>query len=264
MNISDATLEGVSILVTRPAHQADDLCSMIRQRGGKPVEYPLFEIKAVKDTGRLQEIAREMDQFNLLVFVSRNAVQYGLAHFKDCIDPQLQTLLAVGKSTAAELVKAGFTSTRFPKNDTDSEGLLALPELQNDQITGRRVLIVRGVGGRELLTQILTERGAQVEYAEVYERVRPCYDAGYEQRFWQQHTPDIVLLTSCEAVENLLQKVPAEFICKVMDANTVVMSNRVANFVRDKGFRLEPAVVDETDDQGLIYQCEEIARSMQV
>ena len=101
-----------------------------------------------------------------------------------------------------------------------------------------------------------------MEYAEVYERDRPCYDPEYENDFWQKVAPDIVMFTSLEAVDTLLQRVPSEHRHKVLDTCTVVMSNRIANGVREKGFGPEPVVVEQSDDLGIVNKCEEIARSM--
>ena len=83
MNSNTDTLKGISILVTRPAGQATDLCSMIRQRGGAAIEYPLFDIRPVTDNTRILEIAGSLHQFNVVIFVSRNAVQFGLPFFRD-------------------------------------------------------------------------------------------------------------------------------------------------------------------------------------
>lgn len=235
---------------------------MIRQRGGAAIEYPLFDIKPVTDHSRVLEIAGSMHRFKIVIFVSRNAVQYGLPFFRDCLKPTEQTLLAVGQSTAAKLVEAGFNTVRFPDNGANSENLLGLPELQKEKISTCDVLIVRGTGGREFLAQTLIERGARVEYAEVYERDSPCYDPDHENVFWKKVVPDIVMFTSLEAVDTLLQRVPSEYRYKVLDACTVVMSERIANCVREKGFGPEPVVVDQSDDLGLLDKCEEIARSM--
>ena len=61
-----------------------------------------------------------------------------------------------GGTTAAALLAAGRPAD-FTAAKADSEGLLADPAFAD--VAGRRILIVRGVGGRELLARSLRARG---------------------------------------------------------------------------------------------------------
>ena len=56
----------------------------------------------------------------------------------------------------------------MPQATYNSEGLLAHPLLQN--VSAKNITIFRGIDGCNLLAKTLCERGAQVEYAEVYQR----------------------------------------------------------------------------------------------
>lgn len=234
---------------------------MIRDRGGIALEYPLIEIVPPRSSQTLNAIAERLERFPVLIFISRNAVQYGLPWFGEHIDPTRQRLFAVGRSTAQALQQAGFDAVRYPGGGADSETLLQLPELSAGRIDGAGILIVRGLGGRELLAQTLRERGATITYAEVYERVQPCYDLAHETEFWRRHNPDIVILTSCEAANNLLQRVPDEFQDKLRNADTVVMSRRIADYLVELGFRQPAAIIRQSDDEGIIEMCEELCRN---
>jgi len=74
----------------------------------------------------------------------------------------------------AELKKNGVRNIISPKAGFDSEALLG--ELTAMPHGGGRVLIVRGLGGREYLGETLRSRGAAVEYLECYRRVKPERD----------------------------------------------------------------------------------------
>ena len=71
-------LTGINILVTRPAHQAGNLAATIRAAGGTPVLFPVLEIRDVKDPLPLLDLIARLDEFDLAVFVSPNAVEKGL------------------------------------------------------------------------------------------------------------------------------------------------------------------------------------------
>ncbi|MDX1518602.1 MAG: uroporphyrinogen-III synthase [Gammaproteobacteria bacterium] len=255
-------LKGLRILVTRPADLAGELCKMIEQRGGVPIEYPLFEIRPVIADEKLQAITSDPGKYQAMIFVSRNAVRYGLPHFGDRLRDEHPGLFAVGQSTAEALKQAGFTRVFFPAGGAGSEPLLELPELNRVLDSHARILIVRGQSGREFLARELIDRGATVDYAEVYERESPCYDKQYETGFWEENSPDIIILTSRDAVDKLLQRIPAEYRHKALEARSVVMSERVAGYVTEQGFRHEPAIIDRPDDHGIVGKCVDIAGSL--
>lgn len=178
------------ILVTRPQAQAEGLLRQVAEQGWRPLAFPLLSIEP------LSGAALDVVGYDWLIFVSRNAVLHGLPRLRG----QLPRLAVVGKGTAAELARAGLRVDLQPSSSADSEGLLACPELQRMQ--GQRVLILRGQGGRPLLADELRQRGAEVDYAEVYRRRPP--DQGREAllALWPQI--DLLLTSSTEALENLI------------------------------------------------------------
>jgi uroporphyrinogen-III synthase len=51
---------------------------------------------------------------------------------------------------------------------------------------GKRVIIFRGEGGRELLGETLKQRGAAVEYVSCYRRARPQLDPAPLLKLWEK------------------------------------------------------------------------------
>jgi uroporphyrinogen-III synthase len=74
--------------------------------------------------------------------------------------------MAVERRTAATLRSSG-VEPLVPARE-DSEGLLALPQLQ--VVAQRRIVLVKGPGGRELIADTLRERGAEVIEFNCYRR----------------------------------------------------------------------------------------------
>lgn len=165
-------LGGAGILVTRPAHQATALIEAVEAAGGRPIAFPTLEIAPCADPAPVFERLRE--RWDWFIFVSVNAVTHGLALLRQSeIAIDTLNIAAVGRATAAALADAGIRAHTPPRN-FNSEGLLALPELQ--AVSGQRILIFRGDEGREWLRTTLIERGATVEYAECYRRLCPQAD----------------------------------------------------------------------------------------
>lgn len=169
---ADAPLQGIGILVTRPLEQATGLMHELRQLGAEAVLFPALAILPPRDPDALREVVARLDRFQLAIFISPTAAQRGLAAVKAVgAWPAGLPAAAVGKGTALALGRSGIASVLEPEHGADSEHLLALPQLHD--VAGKRVVIFRGEGGREVLGHALRDRGASVTHAECYRRGLP-------------------------------------------------------------------------------------------
>ncbi len=216
--MTEQPLAALNIVVTRPREQAAQLAQRITQAGGQAIFFPLLEISPVTDPQPLRALVARLSEFNLAIFISPNAVRYGMeailaadATLSPNPSPRgggeqvpsppgrglgrgrLQ-IATIGQGSAKALRDYGIQNVIAPQDRFDSEALLALPELQ--QVKGWRVLIFRGDGGRELLGNTLKARGAAVEYAACYQRAKPQQDASI---LLAAH-PHAITVTSSEAL----------------------------------------------------------------
>ena len=258
---NDLPLTGLKIVVTRPRDQAVQLARRIEQAGGIPLLFPLLDITAVQDTKTLHEQIARLGQFNLAIFISPNAVHYGIAAIRAAgaslsadgttshstrlpnnasqvagYNPSPASgrgelkIATVGQSSAKALRESGISNVIAPTEHFDSEGLLALPELQN--VAGWRVMIFRGDGGRELLGDTLKARGATVEYATCYQRSKPQQDAGA----LLSAVPDAITVTSSEALGYLWQMLDSKSQQVIRDLPLFVPHARIAGLAREQGW----------------------------
>ena len=155
---STPSLHGLGILVTRPEQQAAVLCRLLEAQGAIAHRFPGVTI-VPHATGRAQltRLASQPD-FNFVIFISANAVRFGAAFLSQRRD---LAIAAVGPATARALNQAGYRVSVVSQGGFDSEHLLA--NAQFSALQGKRILLVKGSGGRELLEQQLAQRGAQVE-----------------------------------------------------------------------------------------------------
>lgn len=217
-------------LVVRPAAQANQLVQMLRQLGHAPLCCPLLETRPGCDLPHLGDMLREAD---LVIAVSMHAVHF--AHYF-----LLQTgqtwphidYFAVGQASADAFAEAGIQA--LCPADPRSEGLLALPALQG--VSGRRVLILRGNDGRDLIARTLASRGALVHYCATYERHYHDLDGDALTRHWQAAGLDSLLITSGELLQRLLALVPGPQHPWLYDRLLVVPSPRVAEMAEGAGF----------------------------
>jgi uncharacterized protein HemX/uroporphyrinogen-III synthase len=186
-------LRGRGILVTRPAGQAERLAALVSAAGGRPFLFPAIEIERLP--------ARPLpglDEFDLAVFVSPTAVDCAFERIKHAGVP----VAAVGSGTRRALQALGAREVLAPESGADSEALLALPELH--EVAGKRILIVRGEGGREVLADTFAARGARTEYLECYRRMLPHADMAPVTAAWDRGEIDALTVSSNASLDNLI------------------------------------------------------------
>ena len=176
--MSGAALAGRGILVTRPREQAQGLAALIEAAGGNALVFPAIEIEDLPDLRPILGLLDRLDEFDIAIFISPSAVHKALNLVRSRRGqrpwpPQLR-VAAVGRGSRRELERQGFDDVIAPQAHADSEALLALAELAD--VAGRRIVIFRGDGGRELLGDALAARGAAVENAEGYRRGRARHE----------------------------------------------------------------------------------------
>lgn len=198
-------LKDVGIVITRPAAQAQKLSGLLCAEGGKPILFPLIDIVALADYQAFDATINSLENYDWAIFISSNAVQNGMTRVLQRF-PQLPVnlkLAAIGPVTATELTKMTGREILIPKGRFDSESLLSLPQMQAMQ--GQRVMIFRGVGGREVLADTLSARGATVTFAECYRRINPQTTSTPLKALWQNGEFQAIVVTSSEAMRHLLQ-----------------------------------------------------------
>lgn len=243
--MAEQPLAGLKIVVTRPREQAARLMEYIERSGGRALLFPLLEIAPAADQTALREQISRIAQFDLAIFISPNAVQYGMAAIRDAGDlPPALKIAAVGQGSAKALRELGIADIIAPTENFDSEGLLALPELQS--IAGWRVLIFRGDGGRELLGNTLKARGAMVEYVTCYQRSKPQLDVAA----LLNDAPDVITVTSSEALDYLWQMLDDRARAVLRDMPLLVPHKRIAGLARQQGW--QQVLFTGTGDDGLV------------
>jgi uroporphyrinogen-III synthase len=201
--VSGCDLNGLGVLVTRPAGQAGPLAASIRQMRGKPTFFPGVVIEAVEH-GRLASALSSMTPMDLAIFVSPTAARLGVPPLIEKFG-SLDGLrvAAVGRTTAAELEKLGLTDIIVPDSSSGGEALAGC--LQLGQLANRKVLLVRGEGGNDVLETALRKRGANVWLFECYRRCLPGADFGAVEPLLRDGRIGAWMATSGEILDNLLR-----------------------------------------------------------
>ena len=241
-------LKGINVLVTRPEHQAQGLCQALEKSGATPLPFPVLEITDPQDIASAKKIVQQLENYNWLIFISANAVERAFALMKqeNVVLPDSCKVAAIGRSTADKLDELKVKEVLIPQQRFDSEGLLAQPELS--ELTGQKVLIFRGEGGREILGKTLQQQGAEVVHVAVYRRVKP--DGNLDKI--EKNSVDIAIVTSNQSIQNLWQMAGKKHQRWLKQVALVVMSERNREYARKTGYQGEIIVASQQNDEGLL------------
>jgi uroporphyrinogen-III synthase len=194
----------------------------------------------------LERARRQLQTYDAAVFVSANAVEYGVGD--PALWPSQVMYFAPGPGTAAALAAVGLNAARVPVSTMDSEGLLALPEL--NAVSGKRIVIFRGSGGREHLATTLIQRGAHVDYIECYRRAKPTAGAQGLVAAWREGRVDAVTVTSSEGLDNLCELLDGDARARLAVTPVFAPHPRIAEHARSLAMRC--VIVTGSGDAGLL------------
>jgi uroporphyrinogen-III synthase len=267
-------LAGLNIAVTRPREQAMQLAQRIAQAGGRATVFPLLEIGPAVDLQPLRALIARLHEFDIAIFVSPNAVNYGMEAIVSAgklgllVQPkslftdrtqasEVDALLdhhgqphatlrvaTIGQGGFRALRGYGIEDVIAPQGDSDSEALLRLLELQ--PIEGLRVIIFRGNGGREFLGEALRARGASVEYATCYQRSRSQQNVAT----LLATNLDVVVVTSSEALGHLVDMLDEASKKRFFAVTLFVPYARIAETAYKLGW--DRVVLTKEGDDGLM------------
>jgi len=223
-----------SVVITRPRAQAESLARAVAALGRRPVLLPLLEIAPLADRSGLQAALAELEAYALVAFVSPNAIDAAFAHIPHW--PRQVALAVLGEGSRAALARhgldAGNATILGPRDPTrsDSENLLAALDLA--ALAGKRVLIVRGESGRELMADGFRGAGAAVTVVPAYRRSVPALSPALAAQLRALlAAPNDWIITSSEALRglfDLLGQLGDDLIEHMQQQHVIVPHARIA------------------------------------
>ena len=258
--MSASLLKNCTIVVTRPSGLADELIRQLHNLGANVVHFPVLAISAAANSAQTLAQAKDLASYDMAIFISRNAAIFGAALVKQAGDWPPDTLIAaIGEGTAQQLHKLGIAADIVAQGTANTESLLSTPGM--DTISGKRILIFRGNGGKEKLASNLRMRGATVDYLECYERKRPQCDPEILSDLWHRKVLNGIILTSSEGLTNLYQMVKKEDLIHLNTTPLYVISSTMVELSGKLGYKLTPILVPSAANEDVIQSVLENCRS---
>ncbi|MEH6453624.1 MAG: uroporphyrinogen-III synthase [Psychromonas sp.] len=231
------------LLVTRFAPHAQRLTDLLNINGVVAFAQPLLQVRKTAEFDYAKRIFS--NNYDLVIAVSQNAVDYTNQALAGGFWP-ISAYYAVGKGTQTKLSVASGQDVFIPDQRFASEGLLAMSQLSD--LKDKKILILRGKGGRELLKEKLTERGASVDYYQPYQRITVDLDGSHEVEKWQVKNINGVIISSNELLQRLLEVVPKSELGWLKKLTIYAPSKRITDRAELLGWtscRVLPGISDQ-------------------
>jgi uroporphyrinogen III methyltransferase/synthase len=239
-------LFGKRIVVTRPAHQADETANAIRDRGAEPVVVPAIAIHPPPDLDALARSVSVLDSYDVVAFTSANGVDRTIdalaASRRDVRAFGRALVAAIGPGTEAALFRHGIVADIVAK-EFRGEGLAAsiLEALRGRAPAAKkRVLLMRALVARDALPDALRAAGAEVDVTAVYE-TRPATPASIEKLRGDLSTGaiDVVTFTSSSTVTEFCRALGPDAAELLGRAVVAVIGPVTAETARELGVRVD-------------------------
>ncbi|GLT19013.1 uroporphyrinogen-III synthase [Vibrio zhanjiangensis] len=219
----------MAVLVTRPNEQGQALCQLLDAAGIPALHLPLLTMLPGKDFASIKQNLANID---IVIAVSQHAVSYTQQALNGEW-PSNTIYIAVGQKTAHTLGKFSQQYVHYP-DVADSEHLLKINQLKH--VVGKKIVILRGNGGRELIHSTLLERGAQVSYLEAYKRENLTFDPDIEVLRWKNNHVTSVVITSLGQLNHFVSQLTQTKKEWVFKRQLFVPSQRIASHAQRLGF----------------------------
>ncbi|MFB9213924.1 uroporphyrinogen-III synthase [Vibrio sinaloensis] len=222
----------MAVLVTRPGEQGKALCRQLTDAGMLALHHPVISIQP---GDQLTTLASCIEQCDYIIAVSQHAVTFShqvLQHHHQ-LWPDRVIYLAVGQKTAHVLSKVTQQKVHYPEIG-DSEHLLMLDALTN--VMGKKIVILRGNGGRELIFDTLIARGAKVEYVEAYKRENIAFRSELLVPIWQDKRITQLVITSSGQLEYFISQFSEPELLWLYNLTLYVPSERIVQEALTLGF----------------------------
>lgn len=238
----------MNVLITRPDERGQQLLEMLAEKQIFAIHQPLLKIEAGNEFPHLPSLLSRLNGGDFVFAVSKTAVDYAAKAVKETGFKWRTDLhyLAVGQGTANYFCSQSEQPVLYPIISENSEGLLALPQLQD--LNGKQIVILRADSGREFFSEQAKLRGATVETVECYRR-----------QLWSDNLPekislakrsgiDTIVVTSGEILTTLEEQTADEDKEWLFTCDLILVGERVADLAVEYGWQSEQITVSHKAD----------------
>jgi uroporphyrinogen III methyltransferase/synthase len=246
-------LFGRRIVITRPRAQAAEFAEQLEAFGAEVVPFPTIEMAPPPSLAAVDDAMRRAAEFDWVVFTSANGVRVFFERLQalggDVRDWHHARFAAIGPQTAKALQQYYVRVDIVPE---EFRAEAVVDALVQAGVAGKRILLPRAVGARDVLPVQLRQHGALMEEVATYTTALPSDTAGELRGLLLSGGADLVTFTSSSTVDNFVAVFKGEVERVLAHAAVGCIGPITADTARSYGMRVDiqpssytiPAFVD--------------------
>lgn len=245
----------MNVLVTRPDERGEQLVEMLAQKQIFAIHQPLLKMENGEELPLLPTILSHLKAGDYVFAVSKNAIDFSanaLSHTGFIWRDDL-LYFAVGQRSANYFCSIIERPVRYPTISENSEGLLALPEM--NAVEGKKIVILRADSGREIFSETITARGAEVQAVTCYNRIKISDELNAKLELAKRAGIDTIVVTSCEILQTLVEEINSEDCPWLFSCRLIVVGKRVATIAQELGWDSRLIAISERADNVSLLEC---------
>ncbi len=209
--ISQSSLSGRRIALTRPASSSADWRARLEALGAEVLELPLIRVSKEIDKHILADVLTELGGYDWIVFTSANGVRFFFEEFRRIYDDirslGLLRIAVVGEATAAAVRDLWLKVECQPKKATAEA--LADELAATGSLDSAKLLVITGNLNREILVTKLEEQRAIVDCLQVYKTEETDLAGDPVAKDFRARGADAILFASPSAAQSFLDQAAA-------------------------------------------------------
>tara|TARA_B100000795_G_scaffold108551_1_gene80149 strand:- start:41 stop:808 length:768 start_codon:yes stop_codon:yes gene_type:complete len=219
--------KNVVLISTRPYEKNMVLLKELKGTNISLLNYPLTKIEPLKDYAKFDSLLNNLKNYQHIIFISTNAVHFFVERFKSLVIklPDHIIFSSIGPTTQKALENEFNINVYCPEKTYDSKHLIKNKIFNN--IQNKKVLIIRGEGGREVLKDMLEKKGSEVHYGECYIRNYVPINLNKLQNEAKSYNSIFLIISSYESAKYFLTQNNAHNWDWLQSVNIIVNHSRI-------------------------------------
>ncbi len=252
--MTDGLLAGVRVVLTRARNDMDDLAGALERLGAEIIRFPTIRIEPIP--GALDKAAANLERYDWIVFTSRNGASIYLEEMAKLLPgrpPCAHARVAATGSATADVLIAGGVKVDLVPEVSVSEGLVDALSATG-RLNGTRFLLPRAAAGRDVLPQMLTQYGAEVESVALYKTLPDTDHPDDLLERLRKGEADLLVFASPSAVRSFTEQVGDDLL-RSPRTTAAVIGPVTAEAVRAAGGNPE-IIPEKFDARSLVTEIE--------